>query len=946
MNTPGTPTAAVCHAAPGSRFTLVLIGIAVLLLGGLLGAVLQEGAAFDSFAGRTIGISLLSDVDPHYRIGIFLLLSALAILASFALFTLSGFRPAWQPKLPGSLPGVVLVSCLVANGLAAMTHPDQALFLAGAAHTAFILAMWWWHGRYCRRDKCIAEDQVEPGTEQFLLQFCCAWQVATLILWLGGLQPGLLHYALTIACYLLLLRFAPTASIGRWQVALRGLLLTAPVLLIAAIEWNYFRGGESATAAGVLLRLLALAALALATLAIVNPGLRRLAWLGCLGVLMSTFIINQYDNTIAYRAYDMFHLAEKILPLQQWDLFRSIPYLDYHPGHGVFDMLPHGAYHALNNGDPLESLIWGNGYFIGWTVQTLYIALLFVLLARHLGTMTAFGLLWLLPVFHLFEPYNTLLLLPLFNLMQIARTGKPLPWWLLQWIITLGLVFWRTDFGLIVAAGNLISAAALSWHSRGWQALAACVGSALAVLVVTVLVVLATDPELIAERLLRWRDLMGIQLLAASYDHFYKEWTYMAWGQYIVLPALGALAGGYALAQVYLRRASTDLAVHLAIIFGTAIGFALSIRLFQRHSLVEGVIKTNFFVLMPVLALATFEVCRRWKSLFAIALVALIFITIPKTETYRANAPWSPRHSYPVSTQPGEFPPLVQAGQRLQNNVSQYDSFIDFSARYLNEGDAFYDFSNAPMLYVLAGIRLPNYVYETVWHTSETVQETTLAELEALRADNRLPFVVFRQNKPRWDALDGVDNALRSYRMAEYLYQHFRPCVRIGRFDIWTDKRRSCEQSIARQIPPQSVAGQDMQMLKRDYLQQDIAFGHLAYIWANYDEHPESLVASEPLPTSAQPSGALVLRAPGSGFCRRGSCYLELDLEATQPGEAVLRIGSRRQASFAVRPGTHRYVLRISALWRWHQGVGGKQLRLRAPDGASLQQARLLAPAT
>ena len=159
-----------------------------------------------------------------------------------------------------------------------------------------------------------------------------------------------------------------------------------------------------------------------------------------LAVLLSTFVVNQYDNEVLYRGYDLFHLAERMLPLQQWDAYGSLPFLDYHPGHGLFDLFPHGLYHLLNRGDPLEAALWGNGYFLGWVVQAVYIGLFFACLSPVIGSVSAFLLLFLLPVFHMLEPYNTLLLLPILRLQRLPQTGSLLPWWVVQWCYGKG---WR-----------------------------------------------------------------------------------------------------------------------------------------------------------------------------------------------------------------------------------------------------------------------------------------------------------------------------------------------------------------------------------------------------------------------------------------------------------------------------------------------------------------------
>ncbi|MDZ7783894.1 MAG: hypothetical protein U5K56_13490 [Halioglobus sp.] len=61
---------------------------------------------------------------------------------------------------------------------------------------------------------------------------------------------------------------------------------------------------------------------------------------GALSVLMSTIVLNGYNASITYNFYDMFHLGEKILPLQQWSSFSLLPFVDYMPTHGLADVFP------------------------------------------------------------------------------------------------------------------------------------------------------------------------------------------------------------------------------------------------------------------------------------------------------------------------------------------------------------------------------------------------------------------------------------------------------------------------------------------------------------------------------------------------------------------------------------------------------------------------------
>jgi hypothetical protein len=916
-------------SSPSRSLTLSLFSAASMAFGaGILYVIFAQEESFQSFPGRTIGISLLSDIDPHYRTWLFLLGSALLITVTAGVFAISGAQAGSKAKLAASPPGLLILACGAANLAAAALHTDSGLFLQGAALSGWVLALWWLYGD--------TSQQAEAG---FLLRFCVSWQLAILAFWLAGLPANwwlIAPATLVFLAYPQLCKWAPSL-----EGPLGACLLLAPVALVVAIECSYFIAGQHSSPWPALAIATALTALCwlLYTRKTVSPV--ALARLAALSVLLTTFILNQYTNQITYRGFDVFHLAEKLLPLQQYASFGSLPFMGYHPGHGLFDVFPHAIYQMLNGGDILESQIWGNGYFMGWVMQTLYIGILYWCLSRLLEPLAAFFLLWLLPVFHILEPYNALLLLPVIHLAMLPGTTNPWRWWCIQWLLTVALGVWRTDFGMIIAAGNLITAAALSWHRQTPRTLIPAITGLLGTLAALGAVVALLPDHPVHDSLLRIsKDLMGIQIPAAAYDRYYKEWNHLVTMQYIVLPAVGALAGGYSVARLYRRDDPQQLALHLIIIFVTAVGFALSIRLLHRHSMVEGFTKTNFFYFAPLLALMTFKLHRTVLLPLLAVLIMAAFIATPETAKYSKNAFWGPRQSYPVVTHPTEFPALYSDAPRLERRARKYDVFVAFTEQYLSRGQTFYDFANAPLLYVLADVQVSTFVTETVWHTSESIQDDMLAELQSHYRQGNLPFVVFRQNK-RWDYLDNVDNALRSYKVAEFIYKRYKPCVRVSMLDLWVDKRQPCMKGIKQKLQAHRDTLKAIQPLKRDYLQQFINYGHLPYIWANFDTHVDT-IARQSSVTMEAPDGNKIGLGIDQATCKATACYLDIQVSSETEQDLTLYFSDNPQLSLTVRPGKHNYRIRVSALWRWHQRVGRENLNLRADQPLIVHRADLV----
>jgi len=911
---------------------LLLAAALCVLIAATLFMVLALGPHFHSFPDRTIGISVLSDVDPHYRTYLFLLLSALAIILFWGLFVMTRWRPGvrWKPGFK-PLTGL-LAGCVAGNLLLAWLQPHTQLFMSGAALSALLLVLWLLHLR-------LDSGTSRPGAD-YLVEIALTWQGLTLLYWVLGIR---VDYSFLVAFFLLFPagRFLRSRS-GKLAEALASWILTAPLLMIMGVEVAYFvfREENSQVLTFVLFAIIGIVFLLLWLFA-----LRRkvsLSQLAACSVLVSTAVLNEYSAEIVYRGYDVFHLAERVLPLQQFTSFGLYPVVDFQPAHGLFDVFPHALYQWFSGGDFLESMLWGNGYFHGWLMRAIYIAVFFLCLAALIGGVSAFFLLWLLPHFHLVEPYNTLLLLPVLNLYLLITSQHRVRAWVVQWLLVILLGLWRPDFALVVIAGNLVVATVMAWYERSMRPAVAAAAAMLLVLLVALLLSLAwLGPERLAHVYSLMQPYMGIQIIAASYDHFFRQWDYMATLQYLILPGLGALAGGYSLARVYLREDHRKLALHMVIIFLTAIGFAMAIRMFHRHTIAEGFSKPYFFLFCALLMLSSLRFHPRVTAPLLALAISLSFLAAPKMRSHSDTSLWGPQRTYPLGTRPLALPEMAPGEPRLVDNVKRFNAFEAFMQHYLQDDETLYDFSNAPLVYAMAGVRVPLYINETVYHTSETMQASVLRDLRSLRTQKRLPFVVFRQNNP-WDALDGVDNALRSYRVAEFIYDSYKPCIKIGKLELWIDKRKTCQKDIEAKVPESVLLHERISFLDRNYLQQFIAYRHLPFIWANFDRYEETIERKIGLRGDGLPGTVATLRAADLQDCSRAACYLDLQLHSPLQQEVVVRFARQKQLSFVARPGLQSYRVRISALWRWYRGGNFTSLQLSADNTILVEKADLI----
>lgn len=120
-------------------------------------------------------------------------------------------------------------------------------------------------------------------------------------------------------------------------------------------------------------------------------------------------------------------------------------------------------------------------------------------------------------------------------------------------------------------------------------------------------------------------------------------------------------------------------------------------------------------------------------------------------------------------------------GEQLQNTVNAYRGTID---ALLEPEETFVDFINKTSLYPLLGRRDPVYVSQSPLQLSgEFTQEQFVKEMEGI------PIVLMPydwNNLKASQALDGVPNLYRYYKVAEYIYQNYVPlCTYQELYAVW-----------------------------------------------------------------------------------------------------------------------------------------------------------------
>jgi len=924
-----------------------------------IGAIVAVFAIFliqpelSDFRDRTIGITILKNVNPYYRNYIYVF----ALIASFGLaggvFLLFPSQANAKSIYSQHSLAWLLGTCAFLNFAAYFTVGTDNLFLGAGSLGLLLLVLWLITQK--------VHDEDDYARSIYFNCLCISWQFASLLFLALAFQSAVTFSLVWIASFCALLvasRYPPKLLVrSDWpivqyamQAFLRWLVL-APLLYLVANELSYFLFQcdiQVLTPAGVFFLLSALVILGyIAQRRVASPGLFKLA----LCVLASNAALIEYSDQIQYVAYDLFHFGERILPLQQWRSYGLLPFVDYLPVHGLFDVFPHFIYQLFSDASPFEALVWGNGSFTGWSMRVVSVVILYSFLAKLVEPVSVFFLLWLLPSFHLIDPYYTLLLLPAIHVLNIQRTKNLYIWWSVQWLLAVIIMLWRLDFGVVLLVGNFVIMVLYGWYYASISLIVKGLLSGICVIGVGlgVFAIAATGKDLFAI-LLVIKAYLANQIPITSYEAFYKNIDYMMLMQIVIFPGIAVLITAYTVTQVILRKSPvTKLHIDVMIVFLAVVTLIMSLRSLHRHSLIEGEFNNYLFLLVMFLFLVR-HLFQRRVAFFTPALAAftmLGFLVVPKgkplflLDSFHQEPKWE----YPFPVSDIESPAWKTNPVRLIDTVNKYDEFVSFMDEVLEEGQSFYDFANAPLLYVLADVELPTYIPETMFQTSDAIQILLLSDLASLHRENLLPFVVFRQNN-HWDHIDGVDNALRSYLVAEFIYQKYIPCVRVDHFDLWIDRRNATSEECQNRLTGVYVLDPALQTniepLQLGYLQQNIAFNSLPYVWAKLDAVPESVMENRALNIVKRDRRSWDVHSESGFNCVSSPCYLDLEIESKRTQKIELNFLSKAGLSFTAEKGSHRYRIRMSSLWHWFQSESISHLELTGDVKFKLGVAELI----
>ena len=264
------------------------------------------------------------------------------------------------------------------------------------------------------------------------------------------------------------------------------------------------------------------------------------------------------------------------------------------------------------------------------------------------------------------------------------------------------------------------------------------------------------------------------------------------------------------------------------------------------------------------------------------------------------------------------------------NTETLVNSFIKLFNGILEDDQTFIDFANVTGLYALTGRENPAYVSQTPsLLTDDYSQECYLKDIKC--ADAPLAIIGKSENEYIM-SMAGARHNIRYYKIAEYIYNNYRPFVSIGQdFAIWckndkyneyltTFENLRLDTNTYKLISP----GYDAELHKYN-------IGDVPFLWANADKY--NAVDNDVICTATRVSENDVnglyqaqfdFSLPGN-LDKSDGHYIYF--ECTNNSDTILNVEltlsykyktDEYSMSFNIKPGENRYMFRVSSDYYWY----------------------------
>lgn len=504
-------------------------------------------------------------------------------------------------------------------------------------------------------------------------------------------------------------------------------------------------------------------------------------------ILASLAMYNYYHHTFIYDSFDLLHQGQVVILAHQFFNYGMVPFIDIMPVHGLADIFM---------ASPME-----------WFPLSLSAVIVYAVASIVFTPCFAFLLVAATPVAMLLYPYMSSFwfgLIPFLILYLILGVKRhSFGWHVILWVCAMAGILWQYDTGIAAfVATSLVLSVRLYQRCQGRICLPRCVNSAWTsclLVAVTMFVAYVAIAEFRGHNplqpLLQAIRFLSAQAQSQSYPVFWPS-SPMTIVEYIILPLVGIAYVLYGVMALIQKR---KLTVNELFLLGLALwSLIYSVKNVQRHCLLELFAYQCFPFLLCALPSLFLKKTIWARITFLIIFLGYALITasafappsmFPNMLAKERNillSYWIPNGEVKTIF---EFRSAAPGLPRvLARDKSQYESLDRYLKNVLTKDETFVDFANAPMLYSLTNRRFPSFFISAVLWVGDGIQNYVISRLDTLRLRGHLPLVVFKHFSYATDLYDGVAPEMRSYRVAEYFYKHYRPLGVVHKCELWVAK--------------------------------------------------------------------------------------------------------------------------------------------------------------
>ncbi|MCM1182314.1 MAG: hypothetical protein NC337_02955 [Roseburia sp.] len=654
---------------------------------------------------------------------------------------------------------------------------------------------------------------------------------------------------------------------------------------------------------------------------------------------------NMYQSTWSYQsAANIYELGNSAVALDTIGKGK-LPIIDYFSAHALSDVLTkilYGFIHRDINGIVV-------GAYDGLTT-ILGIVCLYLIIKRILNGDVAILFVCLFPTAINGVKLTDICFFSMAILLYIIK--KPgFKAYVLYWTILLFCAFYKYDEGVLLGVGSIAAYGLICLIQKEWKNIRDFIVSGgiigVIALLFYVIYALVTGVPVIS----RVREWVAVSVNSNS------TWATSSFGDtssfafllsYFAAPTIAVMIIVLTTARFYRYKKSPELAA-------LTLGFAFSEILFIPRTIVfhnlavsSGVtgVLLNFihwslslYVLYSMTEKNEERKLLAWVVTLGLTIIlegSLVTGQLPASEavlyasSISASQNWDLRDD--VTENIGEK--RIVFDDETEAYVGRFKYIFD---TLLTEEQTFVDFANITSLYALTGRERPSYVGQTPSQLTDLYsQECYLKEI----SEYDCPLAVVGTTETSYlQQMEGIPHNIRYYKIAEYIYNRYRPLVSFDEYSIWCQKDKYYEyntvllNTLSTNIEFELVDyGYDatteytdeagtVQMVFMPYHNYDL--GMLPYIWGNYDEY--GAINNKNLAQLDETQTNVFVFAGSQSVVTPEGNYVVLECEnstdhnvkVTAVFQDLSNSGATHQYGFIVVPGTNTYSIRASQDYFW-----------------------------